>query len=335
MKQASWVYWTFKRLLVCVACLIASAAYASHAGVVELESAQSALLSGAPGADTVWQPLPLPAHWITPESEPLRKQWIRVNFTLNQVPPDGLMLYAPRLYNGGYFYLNGLRLTGAKPPNENEFVRWRRPFLIEMPSVLLLQGDNEVLLETAYRSGVNGVSRFYVGSAAELEARYNTSFFFKHTVTRLVAVFSLVAGVFLLLFWWRRKQEVLYGLLGLASLAWALRTMNFIVEVIPLDLRPLLRFTYYLGTGGFVLCLMLMAMRIMELRNRWLERVLIAYCLIGPLISITGAQWAEPLVDRWWQAGLFAVAAVGIAGLARATWHWPGVCQLIGLYHGR
>jgi signal transduction histidine kinase len=295
----------------------------AQAHVVELDAAQVADIVGPPTADTAWRPLALPAHWITPEQEPLKKQWIKVNFRIDQVPADGLMLYAPRLYNGGYFYLNGLRLTGAKPPNEKEFVRWRRPFMIEMPNVLLLPGSNEVMLETAYRSGVNGISRMYVGEARELEARYNSSFFFKHTVTRLVAAFSFFAGVFLLLFWWRRRQEVLYGLLGTASLAWALRTMNFIVEVVPLDLRPLLRFAYYLGTGGFVLCLMLMAMRIMQLRTQWAERGLIAYCLAGPLISLTGADWAEEIADRWWQAGLFAIAVAGIAGLARAVWRKP------------
>jgi signal transduction histidine kinase len=328
MKQVNWVCWTFKRFIAVCLLLCAFGAHALH--MIEIGSAQEALSNTPPTVDTPWKPLALPAHWVTPEEDPLRKQWIKFNFYKSLVPEAGLVLYVPRLYNGGTFYLNGLRINGVKPPNENEFVRWRRPFFIELPNALLLPGNNEVMVETAYRSGANGISRFYVGTAEQLERRYNTSFFFKHTVARLVAVFSVVAGLFLLMFWWRRRQEVLYGLLGAASLAWALRTMNFIVEVIPIDLRQLLRFTYYLGTGVFVLCLMLMVLRILKRNQRLGVRALIAYCLVGPLISLMHTSWAETVVDLWWQAGLLLIAACGAAGLGYAAWKERSV-ENIGL----
>ncbi|MGL4574778.1 MAG: hypothetical protein ACRCV9_08320, partial [Burkholderiaceae bacterium] len=178
-----------------------------RAELVSINSAQSVMSAAPPTVDTVWQPLPLPAHWIATEDEPLRQQWLRANFRVETIPPEGLMLYIPRLYNGGYFYLNGLRLTGPKPTNEKEYVRWRRPFLIELPNALLLRGNNEIMLETAYRSGVSGISRMYVGETADLQPKYTGSFFFKHTMTRMVGVFTIVAGVFLLLFWLRRRQE--------------------------------------------------------------------------------------------------------------------------------
>jgi signal transduction histidine kinase len=320
MKPASLACWTFNRallrLLACCMLLLPIPA----AAITVITQAQSALSATAPPVGGAWQPILLPAHWITPEDEPLRKQWLRLNFQAGQVPQQGLMLYAPRLYNGGYFYLNGARLTGAKPPTEREYIRWQRPFLVEMPPALLRAGSNEVLVETAYRAGVNGFSRFYVGTAEELEARYNSAFFLKHTMARLVAWMCVGAGAFLLLFWWRRRAEVLYGLLGIASFAWALRTVNFIVEVMAIEWRPAIRFLYYSGTGAFVLCVILMMMHITRLRHQWTERGLALYCAAGPLLSLLGGHWVEPMVDLWWQAGLLAISIAALMVLARFAW---------------
>jgi signal transduction histidine kinase len=327
MKLANWVFWTFSRTLLC--CLLLCAPQL-RAQVIEIDSAQSTTVEGLPTVDTVWQPLELPAHWITAASEPLRKQWVRASFYLGEVPPDGMMIYVPRLYNGGYFYLNGLRLTGVKPPSESTYVRWRRPIMLELPNALLLRGNNEIMLETAYRSGVNGISRLYVGSAAELEPRYAGSFFFKHTMTRMVAVFTMVAGVFLLLFWLRRRQEVLYGLLGAASIAWSIRTLNFIVEVTPIEYRSWLRFFYYLGTAGFVLCLVLMMLRVAQIRNRHAERALIVFCAAGPFLSLISGAGAEGLLERGWQAGLLIISVVGIGILGRMALRKPTL-ESIGL----
>jgi signal transduction histidine kinase len=320
MKLASWVCSTFSKVLA--ACLLLVAAQA-QATVIEVVEARVYQGTTPPTVDSVWQPLTLPAHWVTTESEHVKRQWVRASFLIDKVPDDGLMLYVPRLYNGGYFYLNGLRLTGARSPTEHQFVRWRRPFLIEMPSALLLRGNNEIMLETAFGSGVNGISRLYVGDASALESRYDSSFFFKHTMTRMIAAFSVVAGLFLMLFWARRRQEVQYGLLGAASLAWALRTMNFVVESLSADLRPLLRFSYYLGTGVFVLCIALMTLRIVQIRNKKFEYLLILYCLFGPLLSLLSWSKADAIVDQYWQAGLLLLGAVGITMLARIALRKP------------
>ncbi|MFM2399366.1 MAG: hypothetical protein RL341_1523, partial [Pseudomonadota bacterium] len=322
MKLVSWVCSTFSRALFC--CLLLGAT-PLRAELIMIDSAQSVITAAPPTVETVWQPLALPAHWITAEDAPLQRQWVRTSFRLETIPADGLMLYVPRLYNGGYFYLNGLRLTGPKPANEKEYVRWRRPFLIELPNALLLRGNNEIMLETAYRSGVNGISRMYVGEAADLQPMYTGSFFFKHTMTRMVGVFTIVAGIFLLLFWLRRRQEVLYGLLGAASVAWSLRMLSFIVEVAPIEMRGVLRFTYVLGTAGFVLCVVLMMLRVAQFRHKRLEQALIAFCAVGPVLTLFGGSIAENLVDRGWQGGLLLISVAAIGVLVRAAWRSPSL----------
>ena len=81
----------------------------------------------------------------------------------------------------------------------------------------------------------------------------------------------LAVGILSALHLVRRRQEVLYGLFGLAALLWALRTLTFVFDSMPAQLWPLWRLLYHATTGGFIMVMTLFALargRLVPARHR-------------------------------------------------------------------
>jgi signal transduction histidine kinase len=107
----------------------------------------------------------------------------------------------------------------------------------------------------------------------------------------------------------------LYGLFGLATAMWGVRTMTFVMEVVPADRWHLWRVVYLAATGGFVVVMAFFALRFAGLRHPRAERVLLAYWAIGPAWLLFSGAGAESFVNRWWTGGLIPVGA-GIVALS-------------------
>ena len=222
-------------------------------------------------------------------------------------------------YDGGEVWLNG-SLAGRVPDNTTaSHVRWARPHLVSLPSSLLRPGRNELAVRTALPRGgaAVGFPRAGIGPQAELAPLYERRFFWVNTAPLITASLCLLVAVFVLFIWWRRRIEVLYGLFGLAAGLWGVRTLTFVIEVLPVELLAAVAPDLPGATGGFIVAMAVLALRFAGIRRPWVERALVAVLADRAALGAGGRRAVEPLVNRYWIAGFLPI---GIAIVAVSLW---------------
>ena len=279
----------------------------AHAQVIVTDSAQ------APAADDPrWREQPL-AHDL-----PGQGAWYRVRFDAPlSAPGDGpTMLYLPYFYGGGRILLNGVLAAEVPHTTTSLRVRWERPMLLPLPAAALRPQGNELLIQAhAEHQGTGTVlPRLAVGAQGDLQPLFERRLFFVRTLPVLTWVAGSVVGLLVLFIWLQRREEVLYGLFGLAALLWAQRTSTFVLESLPAGAWDLWRSVYHLCTGGFVVVMALFVLNLAGRSRRGLTRGLIAYAALGPLLFVVLGEGAAASV---WTAGL---ALVGLGSVAVAVW---------------
>lgn len=266
-----------------------------------------------PVADSGWQPVRLPDLWrksrpkVTPAAT-----WYRIGFEHPAQPPQQpWAVFFPYLYDGGDVWLNGA-LVGRIPQNTPQVhVRWARPHLVQLPPALLRPGANELMVQAA-RPPPGASLRFprvAVGPEQELTARYDRRFFWVSVTPEITATVCLLVSLSVLFIWWRRRAEVMYGLFGVAVALWGIRTLTFVVEVVPASAWPWWRLAFHGATGGFIVVMTVLAWRLAGLRKPWFERALVLYWLLGPVWLLAQGVSAEPLINRFWVAGFLPIGA--------------------------
>jgi signal transduction histidine kinase len=272
-----------------------------------------------------WQAGTLPDNWA--RSHPgLRgpSAWYRIGFELPaRAPGSGSWaLYIPYLYDGGRFWLNGQPLAAIAQTTAETHVRWERPHLIALPDSQLRVGHNELLLRAVMTDPGAGLrlQRLTIGPTEELLPLYDRRMFWVRTMPQGAVVTCLVVGSFVLFVWWRRRSELLYGLFGLASILWSIRTLTFVIEVMPEPWWPWWRALYHSATGGFIVVLALFAIRFAGLRLPRLERGLALYWAAGPLAMLFSGGRLDSWVGFAWTGGMIPVGLSIVAFSAYGAW---------------
>ena len=275
-----------------------------------------------PAADRQWQPVPLPDIWRRSHpNAPRSVSWYRVDFDY----PAGQSgqpwaVYLPYLAYGGQIWLNGAQVTQLPENTEDLHVRWIRPHFASFPDTLLHPGSNRLMVRAALPPPGPSMNmpRLGIGPEAELRPLYDRRFFWLSVTPYITAVICLLVAFFVLFIWWRRRSEVVYGLFGLAAGLWGIRTLTFVIEVVPMQWWLLWRGTYLGATGGFIVALAVLAMRYAGMYKPRVERALIAYWLVGPVWLLLGGVPSETLVNRYWIVG-FVPIGIGIVALSLRT----------------
>lgn len=242
--------------------------------------------------------------------------WYRVPF--NATAPNGLWaLYLPYFYGGGQIWLNGAPVADVPQNSPTLRVRWERPLLLSLPASALKEGDNLLLVRAVANDRAFGtiLPALQVGPQAALQPQFDRRLFVVRTVPVVTVVTGIVVGALVLLIWWRRRDELLYGLFGMAALLWALRTTTFVFDTATPAMWDAWRLLYFVSTGGFVIVMALFTFALAGWSRPLLTRGLLVYWALGPV-----AYWAggEGPTARWWVAGLVPVG-VGLAVVVFAT----------------
>lgn len=284
---------------------------AAFAQAQEFRSAQALASSQAePPApqDPRWKPVTLPDASAAPVV------WYRIEFARPAAGGDFTQLYLPFFYGGGTLWLNGERLAGVQSSDATVRVRWERPLLLPLPEALLRERADNVLLVravSAHRPSATGLPRVSVGPQRTLQPQFDRRLFWVRTVPLVTVVGGFVVGFFVLFIWLRRREEVLYGLFGLAAVLWAARTGTFVFDTLPAAWWPWWRFVYHASTGGFIVVMATFALALAGWLRRWVVLALAAGWALGPLVYLMGGPQGDELVGRWWVLGV--MVPVGVA----------------------
>ena len=279
-----------------------------------------------------WMTVTLPDNWahrgFRPEPLPV---WYRVEFDVpaNFEEQGAWAVYLPYLYDGGEFFLNGKSVARIAESTERMRVKWERPHLLSLPYGAIYgnglnPGRNLIHLRiNAPLSNANvslKIPQIRLGPAQVLQPIYEQRLFLIRTVAQVTSSACFATAIFVLFIWWRRRSEVLYGIFGFMALLWGIRTLTFVIEKLPTEQWNLWRLVYQSATGGFVVLMGLFALRTAGVHRPKLERLLIAYALIGPMVLAFGGSGTERWVSSVWTGGFFLVAALIIVMVSLAAW---------------
>ncbi|MBQ0929029.1 sensor histidine kinase [Ideonella alba] len=283
-------------------------------GVQTLRAAQVLLSTDdtRPAADDArWQPDALPAYRAAPAA------WFRVEFTVADRAPSHA-LYLPYLYGGGSIWLNGHHIAEVNRTAPGLRVRWERPHLLLLPPQLLRNGRNELMIHAsaAHYPPKTILPRLRIGPVQALQTAYEWRSFVTRAMPVIAIALCLAGGSVALFVWWRRRSEVVYGYFGMAALSWAFRSTTFTIDTWRDDLWDLWRLLYYVGTGGLVIGLCLLALHQAGWLRPGLRRALLTYWALGPIAYLVGT---DRLADGVWVTGLLPLGGVAlVAAIAGA-----------------
>ena len=310
--------WLARLASMCV--LLALLPAPSNAAVLELS--QGWVLIDAtdseapPERQANWQPMLLLDDAVLSNPETAKQPvWLRVDFTSAaamsaDAPPWGI--YLPFFYYGGSVWLNGVLLALVPISNDAISARSYQPRLFTVPAALLRAGRNEVMFHAAGSNEMVPIrlSTVIVGPLAEVQPLFERRLFWARAVPQMTVFGSVLVAGFMLLIWWRRPDEILYGLFGIAAVLWGVRTITFLVDILPWQQWHWWRMVFQCATGGFIIAMALFALRLARLHRPHVERALIGYAMIGPLWFALAGFSADTGVGRWWLGGMMVVGVV-------------------------
>ena len=305
---------------LCLAALLLLALCASaHAQPVRPRQADVDL---QPGRRAAAARRPSGNRWTCPIPPATSTAWYRVEFDAPVPLTDALWaVYLPYLYGGGRLILNGSPLARIQEPSRRAGRPLGAPAPDPDPRRVAAAGNQSIA--DPYRSD----ARFAAAACrcwrsdpmSQLLPEYERRLFWVRTMSQFTVISCLIVGVLALFIWWRRREEALYGLFGAASLLWGIRTLTFVIEVMPATEWHAWRTIYHGATGGFVIVMLLFAMCLAGMRYPRLKWALLGYWLLGPL-GYLASGGNELLISRYWAGGLLPIGFAVLVISATAAW---------------
>ncbi len=267
-----------------------------------------------PPPDSQWQSHALPLRWSS-GSGSRQGVWLRLMFKLPEAPTEGWSLLLNRLPTGGTIYVNGKMVADLPLDSERRYVRWRRPHLVNLPTGFL-QDANDILIYTSYGVGVHGIGPIEIGPTAELQRRYGGEFFVSHTLRWVALLLTVLMAVGFAALWLRRRSENLFGLLSLMSAFWALRSLDFVFDAMPVEARFWTRGAFYLGTAVFTAVATITMWRQGGRHRLRAELGLMVLAAMGPGLYLLSGDTFDLTAGALWQAMMLTALATGVLTLA-------------------
>ncbi len=243
--------------------------------------------------------------------------WYRFDLPPLAAMPQSPAIFLPRLTDGVTFYLNGTPVLRVPGSDALKRVRWRRARAFVLPAQALQAEENVLTAKVISRDFTVSFPYLLLGPQDDLQAQVENRQWLDQYGSQFAGITALIIGAFILCIWWFRRDERYYLLFGLSSLLWAVRTLNYSVEVMPTANWWWWRALHFLvvaaATGtlaGFFLSFAGLKMR------RWGIAFAI-YAVLGPIAVIASNGHLHDAVYVWWQGPLFLMI---IATLARFAW---------------
>ncbi|SCU96971.1 membrane hypothetical protein [Cupriavidus necator] len=126
-------------------------------------------------------------------------------------------------------------------------------------------------------------------------AQFEQAFRLRVVGPLIAAVLSVVLGGLALLIWWRQRDP-LFGLYGLAEVAWSVRLLDYFVDdlAIPAELRS---YVVAAAREVFLGAIARFCLLVIRVPWRWLHRTLNAYLWLAlPVIAPLAAMSSHPMV---------------------------------------
>ncbi len=283
-----------------------------------------------------WQRQPLPDNWLVSHPGASGYGWYRLHFVLSAEPDELYAAYMPLLETFGALYVNRKHIgqTGAFE-RTSRTSQLSQPFVAGAPPVLLgypprlfsirhdllHEGTNTVHLRLWVKGGTRGaLSGITIGPEPLVRAVYEQRVLVTVDGPRMVVLFSVGFGLFILLLWLRRRHETLYGYAGLTALAFALFIAGrFVIAEPPIPL-PYWGVAVWSGLEAYIVLMCLFALRYGGWHWPRLERWLWGYLIVSPLLDYASFVGIGGWVIQQWWLMTFVLTVVYVAIFWTIAW---------------
>jgi signal transduction histidine kinase len=244
--------------------------------------------------------------------------WIRIVHRAQAVGPHALAYGAfMPAQPSSTLYVDGVRVAATDRTLSNA---WHRPVLFQLPHVE--HGRDEQVLVLAFDCAAGylgcGVPPLHVGALGPVTDFHERQTFLRIDVPLIGSVSILIVGAFALLFWIRRRHEVVYALFFCASLLWTLRTLHYHLSRYP---HPEAVFWWVTVNSlpWLSVVVYLFAFRLYGERRPAVERTLIAMATLSTLAVPMG--FMDDWVFEQIRYGIQTLISVGVTVLLSvAAW---------------
>jgi len=205
----------------------------------------------------------------------------------------------PQIFNGGDFYFNGIWVAGLPGSSEKVKWTWYRPFFILLPPHLIkCDGTPNIItaVQTTYQSNTS-VVKMYFGATEEVIRTHEFIIFINGALTTVSNTLSLVFGVFLLSLWTVSRKETMYGIAGVASLAWAALITLARWNQLDIALYGVWQSAIYTLAHLLVYLMSLLILSFIGVPLRkWVRNCVLSIGCIGPIVTVLGGvPWEQHL----------------------------------------
>jgi len=298
--------------------LIAPHVLATPATEISAESLHDNSETPPPDA-AAWTAQVLPDNWNLSRRGIGGTVWYRFDYQIPNPADAVYAIYLPRVSMNGAVYVNGLLIGSGGSFNEPVARNWNRPLYFLIPPGLLKAGVNRVHIRVrGYPDLDGGLTAPVIDTDTALAEEYESALFWKIILAQTTSLLIGAVGIFMLMLWVRRRQDVAFGYFGFASLLWAFYTADLYVRDIPVP-------TFYWELAirsafhGFALLLALFATQYAagNARSwRWLQALFWIMMALVPVTFLLGEAGALFVLSNFWHVTTFvAVTATTLAAL--------------------
>ncbi len=232
-----------------------------------------------PAFDNHWQAITLPDLWDYERPKAGGTGWYRFALKLN-VPPNRLWgIYLPRLNRNVAVFINGALIGQNAPWGNTRTTSWNHPQYFNIPNGILRSGSNEILIRLTAEPHHRGrLLPFFTGPDSLLRPIYQQSYFWRITLTQVIAAFALTMGLSIGVIWLVRR-EADYGWFALGSLFWAGFTLWFFIKTAPMDIGLWMIVTNISGIC-MISSMWIFVGKHAAIDSRKTNQAIIGYCLV-------------------------------------------------------
>jgi signal transduction histidine kinase len=242
-------------------------------------------------------------------------------------------VYLLHMPHGGEVSVNGIAIGKVPTATEHTTVWLTRPFLFQIPSALLQQGANHLVIDWSENQSLSMVSNAFIGPFDTLLPVYQQRYFWQNTMAEVALVHALVIAAILLGIFSLRRHQLSYAQMGLGAIGFSVIVFTFMLPPLPWWFYPYWRSLHIAGIGLFTCCAWIFLIRECQPNNRWYPRLCIAWAAIGPcaylinfwLTDLTYFAQFEPV----WGITSGAIGVYAVAALAYSMYREWSVRKLI------
>jgi signal transduction histidine kinase len=235
-------------------------------------------------------------------------------------------LYTHNLQDGGSLVLNGIEIGRVTTNTEDYMVRNTRPFLFDIPAVLLREGTNTLVRRWAVRENLITSSRMMIGPKALVEPKYKLHYFLQNTMSIVSCVIAATIALILLGIYWQDKTSKQYLRAGLSALGFGVLCITYVLPPMPTGLYAYWRLAVHTGSATFIVGGWLYLLHDVGQIKPGYPRFCLFWAgtfLVASIVRywITGLTlW--PVVTPVWHFVLAALGLYPVTALAISTWRY-------------